>query len=78
MRRSGVASITVSINKILSLFSSAFSLRYFNARAFLVSISLIDVSFDLFEDEVVCPYEEDDDEVSEDEGEYELVADIHV
>jgi hypothetical protein len=26
----------------------------------------------------VCPYEEDDDEVSEDEGEYELVADIHV
>jgi hypothetical protein len=26
----------------------------------------------------VCPYEEDYDEVSEDEGEYELVADIHV
>ena len=66
MSRRGVASITVSMNKILSLFSSAFSFRYSIARAFLVSISLIAVPFDLFEDEVVCPHKEDDDEVSED------------
>ena len=41
-------------------------------------MSFIVFSFDLFEDEVVCPYEEDDDEVSENEGEDELVANIHI